>query len=346
MARSSPVRPPPGLGVVPARRRAARQIVDWLKPGMRVVLTTHVNADGDGAGSGVAMYHFLAQLGVQAVIANPTPFPKRYEFLLDGIRRAEQSRHAVREVRRADAVLVLDIADLGRIGHLATAVQERGVPVGCIDHHVSNGNLPPGPRFVDAHACATGELVYDLAAVAGWPLERAAAQAIYVAILTDTGGFRFSNTSARALRIAGELIGKGVEPEGVYRNVYAAESEGKIRLTGEALDTLEVEQEAGLAWLTVPPGAMERHGVDPDELDGIVEFARSIRGVRLAILFRQLANGRIKVSFRSVGAVNVAALAEQFGGGGHRKAAGASLEGPLSAAQQAVLAAARSVARS
>jgi phosphoesterase RecJ-like protein len=137
-----------------------------------------------------------------------------------------------------------------------------------------------------------------------------------------------------------------VEPERVYRDVYAAESEGKIRLTGEALKTLEVEHDAGLAWLTIPPGAMERHGVDSDELDGIGECARAIRGIRLAILFRQLANGRIKVSFRSVGAIDVSKLAERFGGGGHRKASGASLEGPLRAAQHAVLDAARSVARS
>jgi phosphoesterase RecJ-like protein len=317
-----------------------------MQPGMRVVLTTHVNADGDGVGSEIAMYHFLSRIGIEAVIANPTPFPRRYDFLLEGIRRVERSRHAVREVRRADAVLVLDIADLGRLGHLATAVRERGCPVGCIDHHVSNGSLPDGPRLVDPHACATGELVYDLAGVGGWEVEPKAAQAIYVAILTDTGGFRFSNTSARALRIAGELIAGGVEPERVYRDVYAAESEGKIRLTGEALDTLEVDQDAGLAWLTIPPGAMERYGVESDELDGIVEYARSIRGIRLAILFRQLANGRIKVSFRSVGTIDVSKLAEHFGGGGHRKASGASLEGPLSAAQELVLAAARSVARS
>jgi phosphoesterase RecJ-like protein len=337
---------PAGLGVDGARRRAARRLAAWLKPGMRVVLTTHVNADVDGVGSEIAMYHFLSRAGLQAVIANPTPFPKRYDFLLEGIRRVERSRHAVREIRQADAVLVLDIADLGRLGHLAAAVRERGVPVGCIDHHVSNGSLPLGPRMVDPHACATGELVYDLAGVGGWDVDPKAAQAIYVAILTDTGGFRFSHTSARALRIAGELIARGVEPERVYRDVYAAESEGKVRLTGEALDTLQVEPDAGLAWLTIPPGAMERHGVESDELDGIVEYARSIRGVRLAILFRQLANGRVKVSFRSVGSIDVSELAERFGGGGHRKASGASLDGPLSAAQQAVLEAARSVARS
>jgi phosphoesterase RecJ-like protein len=337
---------PAGLGVDGTRRRAARRLASWLQPGMRVVLTTHVNADGDGVGSEIAMYHFLSRAGLQAVIANPTPFPKRYDFLLEGIRRVERSRYAVREIRRADAVLVLDIADLGRLGHLAAAVRERGVPVGCIDHHVSNGSLPAGPRLVDPHACATGELVYDLAGVGGWDVDPKAAQAIYVAILTDTGGFRFSNTSARALRIAGELIARGVEPERVYRDVYAAESEGKVRLTGEALDTLKVEPDAGLAWLTIPPGAMERYRVESDELDGIVEYARSIRGVRLAILFRQLANGRVKVSFRSVGSIDVSKLAEQFGGGGHRKASGASLDGPLSAAQQAVLEAARSVARS
>lgn len=331
--------------VVPAaRRRGARQVVEVLHPGMRVALTTHVNADGDGSGSEVALWHLLVARGIRAVIANPTPFPARYRFLLDGCEAADKSREAVRHLERADAIVVLDISDLGRLGHLGRVVAATRVPVICIDHHASNGALPPGPRLVDPAACATGELVHDLARTIGWPISADAARAMYVAILTDTGGFRFGNTSARTLAVAAHLLERGPDAEGVYQQVYANESEGKVRLLAEVLETLVVEPDGHLAWLTIPPGALERFGVDADDLEGVVEFARSIRGVQLALLFRELANRRIKVSFRSVGSVDVARLAETFGGGGHRRAAGASLEGTLADVQQRVLAAARAVA--
>jgi phosphoesterase RecJ-like protein len=336
---------PPGLGIPSRRRPSARRIAQALEPGMRVALTTHVNADGDGSGSEAAMWHFLTRAGLTAHITNPTPFPLRFRFLLEGLERSEKSRQAVRYLERADAILVLDIADLGRLGHLARVVERTKVPVLCIDHHASDGTLPPGPRLVDPAACATGELVYDLSHVAGWPLDETAGRALYVALLADTGGFRFANTTPRTMRMAADLMERGVKAETVYGDVYAAESEGKIRLLAEVLDTLVVEPEHGLAWMTIPPGAMERHVVGADELEGVVEFARSVRGVQLALLFRQLANGRIKVSFRSKGTVDVAKLAERFGGGGHRKAAGASLEGSLEQVQSVVIDAARSVAR-
>jgi phosphoesterase RecJ-like protein len=308
---------------------------------MRVVLTTHVNADGDGTGSEVALWHLLHGMGLYPVIANPTPYPERYRFLLAGAEGAEQSGRAAREIARADLILVLDIADLGRLGHLATHIEARHVPVACIDHHQSDGRLPPGPRLVDSSAAATGELIYDLSRAAGWTLPPEAARALYVALLSDTGGFRFSNTSPRALRVAADLLSHGLDPEAIYTAVYAGVPEGRVRLLAESLDTLALEVPPGLAWITVPPGALERHGVSPDELDGVVEFARSVSGVRLALLFRQLAGGKVKVSFRSVGEVDVARLAERFGGGGHKKAAGASLEGSLAEVQETVLGAAR-----
>jgi bifunctional oligoribonuclease and PAP phosphatase NrnA len=329
---------------IPAERAAAaREVAAVLKPGARVALTTHVNADGDGLGSEVGLWHLLAARGVRASIANPTPIPERFAFLIpDG---ADQSERAAKEIERADAVVVLDISDLGRIGDLGTAVQARHVPVACIDHHVSPGTLPPGPRLVAPEATATAELIFDLATALGWPVSSECARALYVGILTDTGGFRFANTSPRALRVAGALLECGVDPESIYEAVYASAPEGRIRLTAEVLQTLVVEDDTGLAWVTVPPGALERFGATPDDLDGIVEFPRSIAGVRLALLFRQIANGRIKVSFRSMGAVDVAALAQQFGGGGHKKAAGASLDVSLAEAQQHVLDAARRVLR-
>jgi phosphoesterase RecJ-like protein len=289
----------------------------------------------------VGMWHLLTALGAKPVIANPTPLPARFGFLMAGAEAADQSARAVKEIQRADLVLVLDIADLDRLGHLARHIAARAVPVACIDHHVSNGSLPAGPRLVDPAACATGELVYDLARVAGWELPVPAARGLYVALLTDTGGFRFSNTAPRTLQVAAHLLAHGLDPEAIYSQVYASVPEGRVRLLAEALDTLVVENPPGLAWVTVPPGALERHGASADDLDGVVEFPRSIAGVRLALLFREIAGGRIKVSFRSVGDVDVAQLAERFGGGGHRKAAGASLEGSLAAVQERVLAEAR-----
>jgi phosphoesterase RecJ-like protein len=241
--------------------------------------------------------------------------------------------------------VVLDISDLGRLGHLAEVIRQRGgggaVPTACVDHHVSRGTLPDGPRLVDPAAAATAELVFDLATTLDWPITTDVAQCLYVGLLTDTGGFRFGNTSPRVLRVAADLLENGVHPERVYEQVYATAPVGRIRLTAAVLDTLVHEPDFGLTWVTVPDGVLERFEVSPDDLDGLVEFARSIQGTRCALLFRKLASGKVKVSFRSVGDVDVAEFAHRFGGGGHARASGASIEGSLDQVQERVLAAAR-----
>jgi bifunctional oligoribonuclease and PAP phosphatase NrnA len=325
----------------PDRAALARSFAAELRPGQRVCLTTHVNPDGDGLGSEVALVHLLRGRGIDAVITNPSPTPSRFGFLFRGLPGVDRTSEAVKELRRADLIIVLDISDLNRLGMLIDTVRERGVPVACVDHHVSAGVLPPGPRYVDAGAAATGELIFELAKANGWELTQEAARALYVAILTDTGGFRFSNTRPRTLRIAADLLETGVDPEQIYLEVYARAPEGRPRLFAEALQTLVVEPEFGLAWVTVPPGSIERHGVTSDDLDGVVEFPRSIEGVRMALLFREIAQGRVKVSLRSVGDVDVAAFAKAYGGGGHTKAAGLSLVGSLAEVQSTVLKAAR-----
>jgi phosphoesterase RecJ-like protein len=326
-------------------RDAVAAIVGLAPPGRRICLTTHVNPDGDGLGSEVAMAHLLRAAGADVCITNPTPTPPRFGFLFEDLPGVDRSDHAVKELRRADAIIVLDIADLARLGSLAETVRARGVPVGCIDHHISPGTLPPGPRLVDPTAAATGELVALLARESGWKLTAAMARALYVALVTDTGGFRFSNTRPRTLRVAADLLEAGVDPEQVYLDVYAGAPPGRPRLLAEVLETLVVEDEIGLAWITVPSGALERHQVDSDDLDGAVEHARSVRGVRLALLFREVSGNRIKVSFRSVGAVDVAELARRFGGGGHAKASGVALPGTMAQVQSTVLAASREYLR-
>jgi phosphoesterase RecJ-like protein len=329
------------LSLSPEKAALAASFADALRPGQRVCITTHVNPDGDGLGSEVGLVHLLRARGIEAVITNPSPTPPRFSFLFRDLPGVDKTPEAVRELRRADLIIVLDISDLARLGMLIETVKERGVPVACVDHHVSAGVLPPGPRYVDPEAAATGELIFEIATGNGWPVTRAAAQALYVALLTDTGGFRFSNTRPRTLRIAADLLEIGVDPEQIYLEVYARAPEGRPRLFAEALQTLVVEPECGLAWVTVPPGSIERHGVSSDDLDGVVEFPRSIEGVRMALLFREIAQGRVKVSLRSVGDVDVAAFAKAYGGGGHTKAAGLSLPGSLAEVQDTVLRAAR-----
>jgi len=333
------------IPLTPEKAAAARSLAEVISPGQRVCLTTHVNPDGDGLGSEVALVHLLRAQGVDAVVTNPTPTPTRFEFLFEDLPNIDRTGEAIRELRRADLIVVLDISDLGRLGMLAETVRSRGegegVPVVCVDHHVSDGVLPPGPRYIDSDAAATGELIYELAIANDWPITEPAARALYIAILTDTGGFRFSNTRPRTLRIAADLLEHGVDPEEIYLDVYARAPEGRPRLLAEALQTLVVEPEYGLAWVTVPPGAIERLGVSSDDLDGVVEFPRSIEGVRMALLFREASQQRVKVSLRSVGKVNVAAFAQRFGGGGHVKAAGLVLAGTLADVQTKILGAAR-----
>ena len=329
------------LPLTPDRIAAAQSFAAQLKPGQRICITTHVNPDGDGLGSEAGLVHLLKARGIDAVVTNPSPTPDRFHFLFRDLPGVERTHEAVKELRRADLILVLDISDVGRLGMLTQTVLERGVPVACVDHHVSAGHLPDGPRYVDPDASATGELIFQLAQGNGWPLTRLAARALYVAILTDTGAFRFSNTRPAVLRTAAALLETGLDPEQIYLDVYANAPEGRARLLAETLQTLVVEPEFGLAWVTVPPGALERLGVTADDLDGIVEVPRSIAGVRMALLFREIAAGRVKVSLRSVGMVDVAAFSRPYGGGGHTKASGLSLEGSIAEVQTTVLAAAR-----
>jgi phosphoesterase RecJ-like protein len=319
----------------------ARTVAAAFAAARRIALTTHVNPDGDGLGSEVGLAHLLRQLGKEVVIANPTVTPPRFEFLFRELPGVDRSSEAVRELRKADLIVVLDISDTGRLGNLGATVREHGAPTVCIDHHASPGLLPPGPRYVDPGAAATGELIYELAFANQWRLDAPAARALYVALMTDTGGFRFSNTHPRTLRVAADLLETGIDPESIYLEVYSNAPEGRPRLLAEALQTLVVEPELGLAWVTIPPGAIERYGLTADDLDGIVEHPRSIAGIRLAILFREVSQGRIKVSLRSVGEVDVAEFAHRFGGGGHAKAAGAALPGSMAEVQALILAAAR-----
>ncbi|CAN5625090.1 bifunctional oligoribonuclease/PAP phosphatase NrnA [soil metagenome] len=328
------------LAVPDARRSAIRGFSQELRAGRAVALCTHINSDGDGCGSEVALARLLAQLGIEARIANPTPWPSMFDFLLgDDVRN--ESEDAEKAIRAADLIIVLDINDLRRLGPLGPVVRASSATKIVIDHHIPSDVAISGQGLCDTAACATGELIYDLAAVLELELTEPVAEALYVALLTDTGGFRFSNTSARCHAIAGALLAAGVDPEAMYRRIYASVPIGRLHLLRDALATLEVDPEYGIAWISVEAGAPETHGLKSEDLDGIAEHPRSVAGTKLAIFFRDLGHGKVRVSFRSAGEVDVNAFSKEFGGGGHAKASGALIAGTLEEVRHDVVAAAR-----
>jgi len=299
------------------------------------VLTTHVNADGDGAGSEVAMLRWLEDRGVEGVIVNPTPFPDAYGFLLEGTSaftpHEAEGRNAL---RRADVILVLDTSERHRLGEVAGHLDDTRVAV--VDHH------PPGEEAIadvearDPGACATGELVHDLIRVEESKLTLSQARALYVAVTTDTGSFRFGNTSPRTHEIAAALLRHGVDVQEMYRRLYGRFTPAHLALLRRALETLETTDEGRVAWIVLRHRDLEDTGATPEDREGIVEYARRLRGVEVALLFRELPDGRCKISLRSNGPADVSAVAREFGGGGHVKASGALVEVPLETAVEQV----------
>ncbi|MGH7506298.1 MAG: DHH family phosphoesterase, partial [Longimicrobiales bacterium] len=335
------------LATSATRLPALTAIAQALRACDHALLTTHVNADGDGVGCEAAVATWLAGVGKRVSIVNPTPFPDSYRYLIE---RPDQiadpgTPAATEAMAAADLVVVLDTGEPRRVGRVAGALARKTVVV--LDHHLPSDQGFGGLVLQDPSASATGELVFDLLVVAElkrpWP--RPVVEGVYTAIVTDTGSFRFSNTTPRAHALAGDLIAQGVDPEAMYRRIFATVPLRRIELLRHALARLEVDAQLPLTWITIERGVMERLDTGTDDLEGVVEHARSIEGTEVALLFRETADGSTKVSFRSAGDVDVNAIARRFGGGGHIKASGALLNEPLERGRARVLDATREALR-
>jgi bifunctional oligoribonuclease and PAP phosphatase NrnA len=303
---------PGNLIAVPASRRSKlEEIVRRATSARRVVLTTHINADGDGAGSEAALGAWLERQGVHVTIVNPTPFPDYFRFLLhrqDVVVDGCDGR-AAGVIAEADLAIVLDTSEAGRIAPLDTLLA--AVPTVVIDHH------PPGPTVVgegiqDVEAAATGELVYDMIAGMGGDWPPAAAAGVYVAIVSDTGSFRFSNTTPRAHAIAAEMLSRGVDPEEIFERLFATAPMRRLELLREALARLEYDKELGVAWMVVPKEITDKLRSTNDDYEGLIDHARSLDGCRVAILFRETGPAETKVSLRSSGPIDVNRIARPF----------------------------------
>jgi len=320
-----------------ARRSGLKRVLLELEPGRHVVLSTHLNSDGDGAGSEAAAAHWLTRRGLHPSIVNPTPFPDMFRFLLAEGMDAWTPADAEGEkaMREADVFLVLDTAEPSRLGSVVGRIDGRRVLV--LDHHPATSSSIGDVIVCDPAACATGELVFDLIREAGDEVTLLEAEGLYVAIATDTGSFRYANTTATTHEIAADLLRAGVDPEDMYGRIYAQYTPAGLELVRRALERLRVADDLPVAWITLRQTDLAQTGASKEDLEGIVEYARRIRGVRVALLFRELHDGTTKVSLRSSGDVDVAAVARALGGGGHVKASGAVVADGLEATEARVL---------
>ncbi|TVP58404.1 MAG: bifunctional oligoribonuclease/PAP phosphatase NrnA [Gemmatimonadales bacterium] len=314
---------------IPQHRASEIQaVLHALDGAERVVLTTHLNADGDGTGCQAALVSLLRDRGCEVRIINPTPFPDLFRFLLpdpDPVLEVTDPEAAT-WCEAADLCVVVDTAEVGRIGRVKPMVDP--LPKVVIDHHPEGDNPIEGLYLRDIGAAAAGELVLDLVRTVDGPWNRSVVEGLYVALLTDTGSFRFSNTTPGAHRAAAELVERGADPDPLYRQVYGSVPLRRYQLLERTLPTLRQSDDGRVAWMTVSLGAFQELGCDASDLEGLTDYPRGLEGVEVAILFRELERG-VKLSFRSNGGVDVNALAREFDGGGHVRAAGALVQGSL-----------------
>jgi phosphoesterase RecJ-like protein len=296
----------------------------------RFVITTHMNPDGDALGSQIALARFLASRGCTVRLINQDATPGLLAFLERGGFRAELFDPAVNgeALEQADLVVLVDNSAPDRLGHMEQpmlAVADRTL---CIDHHPTRAT-PWKHNILDQGACATAAVIHELTTRLGYRPDREAAEALYVGIATDTGFFRFNSTSPQAHRIAAELLDQGVSPARCYQEIYERNSEAYTRLLGHALSDLRLDGDGAVVSVRLTRELV--HGCGAADVD-TSEITTSLLGmdhVQVALLFRELDGGRIKVSLRSKGDVDVHRLATRFGGGGHRNASGIVVEGEL-----------------
>jgi len=307
------------------------QIIEHLANSEHLLITSHVSMDGDAVGSLLAAGLAMAMVNERVTICSQTPVPAVYRFLPSW----DCIVHDINGNDTFDTAIILDCGDLDRIGNLMSHICRIPVVIN-IDHHVTNTGFGDY-QLVDTTACATTEIVYRLIRRMDVPIDRGIAAAIYTGILTDTGSFRFSNTTGEAFAICEEMVRIGVDPYDVARHVYGEYSLGRIKLLLLALNSIEISDNGDMSMMALTQDMLEETGTTPDDVDGLINYARSIKDVKVAVLIQQAladagkddAANQYHVSLRSDGWVDVAQIAAEFGGGGHPDASGFIIESTL-----------------
>jgi phosphoesterase RecJ-like protein len=299
-----------------------QRIIEVIRSSSSFLLTSHEGPDGDAIGSSLALASFLRNIGKDVTVHYQDPVPDLYSFL-----PGTDTVHPHIPDKHYDVAFVLDIGERKRAGAEFCNFSRVTTTVN-LDHHLSCDNFGDY-NLIDSQAAATGILVYRIAKAFGYRFDRETALCTYVAIITDTGSFRYSNANREAFTVAGEMIECGVNAWDVAEKLYENQPRKRLELLAKCLPTLEVFKNGEAASVTVTNDMYAACGADSELTDGFVNYPRSIRGVEVAIFFRQLEERKFKVGFRSKGKVNVASFSAELGGGGHHNAAGCTVEGTL-----------------
>ncbi|OPL12409.1 MAG: hypothetical protein AVO39_04350 [delta proteobacterium MLS_D] len=315
------------------------RIVDAVRSAKTVLLVSHVRPDGDALGSIIAFYHVLKSLGKEVVVFSQDKIPDMYRFLPG----AEAVVHTLGPVERFDTALLLDCSELSRVGDEADRIGSIGTLI-VIDHHLSNnGSIPLS--LVDTKASSTGEILVDLIDRLDVELTSDIAVNIYTAVVTDTGSFRYSNTTGKTFMLAARLVEAGADPRTVSEQVYETKPLVRLRLMSRAMETLKISRGGEVGSIVLDQHIMKEEDALPEHTEGLVDMVRSVQGVRVAVFYYEMPDGAYKISLRSKGTANVEHVAKIFGGGGHRNASACRMQGNIQDIQEQVLAAVDNILR-
>jgi phosphoesterase RecJ-like protein len=306
------------------------ELLSLLQDHASFLLTAHVFPDGDNLGSLTALRAGLLKLGKRVQVTIDDSVPAAYAFL-EGIQSVLRPELVNNDY---EVIMVLDSSSIDRIGAVQNLVKPN-IPLINLDHHVSNtgfGTL----QYIDEQAAATAEIIYQLLLDLGIALDSNMATAIFTGIATDCGFFKYANTTPRTMRIAAEMISYGAKPHEIS-DAVEMRTIPVLKLLSRVLDSVEVSSDGKIAWLTIDPTLLSSLGANQEDTDGFINYARYIRGVEVAVLFREVPGRGIKVSMRSRKNFDVSKIALQFGGGGHKLAAGCSFNTQIEEAKQQVL---------
>jgi len=312
--------------------KAPEELLKQLRSGHRFLLISHMNPDGDAIGSSLGLARILRSLGKGAVVWNHDEVPKLYRSLAGSERVHTGEVPPSGYPETFDAIITLECPSLERTG-VESAIED--IPIINIDHHLGNEHYGK-VNWIDTAAPSLGEMIYRISRGLMVELDQETATALYLTIVTDTGGFRFSNATPAAFESAGALVNEGARPQQVAQWLYESQPESAIRLLAEMLPTLEIHEER-IATAVISTEMFNRVGATAGDTEGLIDYPRSIAGVEAAALLRQVGEDQFKVSLRSRGEVDVEKIARRNGGGGHHNAAGFLAAGSLETVRNQVV---------
>lgn len=329
---------------------AAAMRVDWprfvrlIRSKDHILLATHVRPDCDAVGSELAMLEVLTRLGKTVGTANPFELPPGLGFLDPGGRLRPLGEVPPEELDRAELLLVLDTTAWAQLGEVGELIRTTRATVAVVDHHVSGDDLG-AELFKDTTAEATGRLVYEAARQLGVEVTPQIAVPLFAALATDTGWYRFSSTTGETFELAARLARAGARPDTIYEKLYETETLARLNLTGRVLAKARTELDGRLIHTWIGLEDFRVSGALPSDSEDLINMTLAVGGTQVAVILVERPGGKFKISFRSRCDLDCSELAGRFGGGGHKKAAGATVDGPREAAQAKILDAVRGAMR-